>query len=280
MTEILKTVLLLNLQGSVFIILLLLLKGVIRKSFSGKWQRNLWAFAALFMLLPLWKAVPVTDYEPIIIPFDSVMETEYELPADDIQEAPSENSGAYIPHTDFAKAKRSIKLGNIILFAWLCGVWVFLTLTVGSYAVFLNKKRKNSCEIESAALSETKNELKIRRKICVRKVIDSDSPLLTGVFMPVVYVPDMPIEDDAQRLIYLHELTHYKHRDLPIKWFVCFVNAVNWFNPFVYLIAKNLNEACEIYCDEAVAKNMSDEEKKQYMSTILNLVGKKGASHV
>lgn len=79
MTEFLKTMLLLNLQGSIVIILLLLLRSVIRKAFSGKWQRNLWFFAAIILILPLWKTVPHPEVETVIIPFDTIINFEYEF---------------------------------------------------------------------------------------------------------------------------------------------------------------------------------------------------------
>lgn len=275
MTGFLKTLLFLNLQGSIFIVLLLLLKGVMRKSFSGRWQRNIWLFAAIFMLLPLWKLVPVTTEAPVIIPFNTIMDAEYELPAEIVDNAGDDTEGEYAPEEAVSHVKKNISLGEILVVVWISGCLVFLSLTLGSYVVFLTKKRKASREIsENTILNDAKESLKIRKNIRVREVDDSDSPLLTGCINPLIYVPKNPV-GEGEKLIYIHELTHYKHMDLPLKWFVCIVNAINWFNPFVYFIAKNLNEACEIYCDEAVTKNMSDEEKKLYMNTILDLVAKK-----
>ena len=66
----------------------------------------------------------------------------------------------------------------------------------------------------------------------------------------------------------------YKRKDLIIKWFALFVNAVHWFNPLSYLLSANLSEACEVSCDMEVTKNMNDEEQKLYMKTILELVEK------
>ena len=74
------------------------------------------------------------------------------------------------------------------------------------------------------------------------------------------------------RMVFLHELTHYKRKDLLIKWLSLFVNAVHWFNPLAYLLCANVSEACEVSCDMEVTKNMSDEEQKVYMKTILDLV--------
>ena len=89
--------------------------------------------------------------------------------------------------------------------------------------------------------------------------------------MSTVYIPCREIPDDNMRMVLLHELTHYKRKDLLIKWFAVLVNAVHWFNPLCYLACANLSEACEVSCDMSVTKNMSEDEQKLYMQTILNL---------
>lgn len=80
------------------------------------------------------------------------------------------------------------------------------------------------------------------------------------------------ISDNNMRMVLLHELTHYKRKDLLVKWFAVLVNAVHWFNPLCYLACTALSEACEVSCDMSVTKNMSEDEQKLYMQTILNLV--------
>ena len=101
---------------------------------------------------------------------------------------------------------------------------------------------------------------------------DHCSPMLVGTFFPVIYIPQNEISDKNLRMIFLHELTHYKRKDLFFKWLSLFVNALHWFNPFAYLLCYNLSEACEISCDMAVTEKMSDSEQKTYMKTILDLV--------
>ncbi len=277
MTEFLKTLLFLNVQGSVVIVALLLLKGVIRKAFPGFWQRNLWVIAMVFMLLPVWKLVPVQSVEPILIPLDDVLTSEYEeLFQTDWAEGETNVTDTDEVANEVLGARNTVSLWKSVLFVWALGVLAFLLLSFGSYFTYLFKMKRRSAVIsDTEALEAVREKLKIRRKIRVRKVNISQPPLLTGCFFPVVYMPDEELCDEEERMVYLHELTHFKHMDLPIKWFACIVNSINWFNPFIYLVIKNLNEACEIYCDEAVTKGMDDEGKRIYMNTILNLVEKK-----
>ncbi len=275
MIELFKTLLFLNVQGSVLVILLLALKRLVHKSFSGRAQRNLWLFSAVVFLLPLWKLVPSGAAEPIILPNYTYEYFTYEAP--EYTERIEENEAETLePNADVFTVKHDIKP-----WIWGMGAGVFLILNCGSYAVFLAKKRKNSkCAEKDELFDAVLQDLNIKRKVRLKKCKDEDAPMLTGIFFPVVYVPEREIEDETARYIYLHELTHYKHKDLPLKWFVCIINAINWFNPFMYLVMNNINAACEIYCDEAVTENMDSEGKKAYMNTILNLVAKKGENNV
>ena len=270
MNEFLKTLLMLNVQGSVLVVLLLLLRKLIQKSFSGKWQRNIWLFVAVMFVLPAWKLVPEPAAVPIILPYNTNEILTYEI-REHTAVIEENEEGNLVPAVNTYTYKYDLKP-----WIWGLGAGVFMLLNVGGYIVFLLKKRKESIEItEDEVFTITLNDMGVRRKIKLKQCTDTDSPMLTGVFCPVVFVPTRELCSEETKYIYLHELTHYKHKDLPLKWLVCIINAINWFNPFMYLVMKNLNEACELYCDETVTKGMDDEGKKAYMNTILNLVVKK-----
>ncbi len=272
MTDILRTLLFLNIQGSVLVILLLLLKSVIQKSFSGRAQRRLWILAAVVFLLPVWNLVPENTAPNIILPYYSENIFTYETPDNTaaVWETQDEKLVA-----DMDASAKNIDYRLIVLSVWGAVAGLFLLFNISGYAIFLIKKRRRSENITDDKFSAILQSLDIKTKIRLRQCDDVDSPMLTGVFCPVVYIPRKSLTENELTLVYSHELTHYKHKDLLIKWFVCVINAINWFNPCMYLLMRNLNEACEIYCDEAVTKNMDDEGKKQYMNTILNLVAKK-----
>lgn len=69
--------------------------------------------------------------------------------------------------------------------------------------------------------------------------------------------------------IFIHELIHYRHRDMFCKWFIQLILCVHWFNPSVYLLVKEAGRACELACDESVVSGLDDAEKKAYGNTLL-----------
>ena len=168
-----------------------------------------------------------------------------------------------------------IKIINLFAVIWVIGMTVFILMVVLSYIIYILKKRKYAVLMEeNSVLYDVKKELKIKRKIRIMMSPDVGSPMLVGILFPVIYMPCTDISNDMLRLVFLHELTHYKRKDLIVKWFALFVNAIHWFNPFAYIISANLSESCEISCDMKVTGNMNDVEQKLYMKTILELVEK------
>ena len=274
MFEIFKTVLMLSCIGAGMTMLLLLLKPLTVRKFPAKWQYAIWFVVVVCMVIPLWKFIPQRDMQ-MMAPQEAVGQ----IAQSDNQENAAEIETVIIEQTPMEyreipiTASRSIRIYDLVAYLWFGGMGVFLLLAFGSYFLFLMRKKHGSIELtEYEVFEEVKKELHIRRHIRLRVSKAAASPMLVGTFFPVVYVPSNQLDKETERMIFRHELTHYKHGDLVFKWLTLLVNAVHWFNPFAYLLSANVSEACEVSCDMAVIKNLSEQEQKFYMNTILDLV--------
>lgn len=273
MYEFFKNVLIMSGLGLCLTALLLVLKPITSKKFPAKWQYYVWVAVLLFMIIPVWRFIPQNRASEIIkTPRQTVEQT---VPSE-TQDAPTvvnDNVPIEYKEIPLTGLDKSIRLLDLIGYIWLGGTSVFLLIVIISYVIYLRKKRKNAVSIaDNAVLQGVKSELRIKRKIRVRMSSDIQTPLLCGMLFPVVYIPCADISEEKLRMVFLHELTHYKRRDLIVKWFSIFVNAVHWFNPLAYMLTANISEACEVSCDMEVTKNMSEAEQKLYMATILDLV--------
>ncbi len=268
MNELFEMVLILSLFGLALTVLLLCIKPFTIKKFPAKWQYVVWVLVMLSMIVPVYKFIPKQEAEKITY----IVTNEYEQPKINPQtgtvyvEIPAEEP---IKET---VSQMTLQKAEILIFIWLLGMGMFLLIASTSYGIYLFKKKKSSVVLESKIFEDVKKELKIKKNIRLKMSKDVKSPMLVGVFFPTVYIPAKSICDENMRMVFLHELTHYKRKDLIIKWLSLFVNAVHWFNPFTYILCANLSEACEISCDMAVTSKMSEEERKTYMKTIINFV--------
>lgn len=274
MYDIFKTVIILSLFGFGITALLLLLKPITAKRLPARWQYCVWVIVLISMVLPAYKLIPKKEAEKLaVLPQNQTVQT-------DLQPQKEENPDTVITYDtpiEYREVnispKIQIRLFDLIAYIWALGTLIFLLVVIISYFRFLCRKRKNAVKIsDNKIFSEVKKELKIKRHIRLKASSDIGSPMLVGVFFPTVYIPCRSIPDDNMRMVLLHELTHYKQKDLLVKWFAVLINSVHWFNPLCYLACANLSEACEVSCDMAVTKNMSEAEQKLYMQTILDLV--------
>ena len=96
------------------------------------------------------------------------------------------------------------------------------------------------------------------------------SPMLLGVLRPRIFLPSLELEERDFKYTLRHELIHCKHRDLACKWLVCLVCCLHWFNPLVWRMAREMDRACELACDEAVLDSLSSpQERRAYGDTLL-----------
>jgi hypothetical protein len=92
---------------------------------------------------------------------------------------------------------------------------------------------------------------------------------MTGIIRPCIVLPFRDYSNDELSVIFKHELTHYKHKDLWIKLLSILAISLHWFNPVLKLFLNEMSAVCEIACDDAVLKNAELNERKQYGMTIL-----------
>ncbi len=274
MFELFKTVLILSTLGFVITALLLCLKPVTAKKFPAKWQYYVWIAVLLSMIIPTYKLIPTREVQKIpLIPQNKITEQGTQQ---NLVEAPRMvvlDETAIEDREINITPNYRIKLLDLLAYIWFFGMCIYLMIVISSYVTYIVRNHNKAMMItENPILNHVKKELKIKRHIKIRMSPDIQSPMLVGVLFPVIYIPCREIPDENMRMVCLHELTHYKRKDLLIKWLSLLVNAVHWFNPLAYLLCANVSEACEVSCDMAVTKNMSDTEQKVYMKTILDLV--------
>lgn len=284
MTDVFGTVIIMSCTGAAVMAFLLMLKPVSVRFFSAEWQWRIWFVAVVCMLVPLWQLLPskeVERREPRRVAA-VLTEEKSSAAADKMPDRNGQDERIDTPAPNTAPPRKASRRFHITVtralvyrlaaYVWLLGAVVFFALALGNYVVFLGKKKRHSTAAEDTELFETvKAELGIKRKIRLRTAADGDSPMLAGIVFPTVYIPaDVTDRTDAE-MIFRHELTHFKHRDLFYKQLTLLVNAIHWFNPFAYLLSANISRSCELYCDMEVTRGMSRAEKERYMETILTL---------
>ena len=99
------------------------------------------------------------------------------------------------------------------------------------------------------------------------------SSMLTGFFRPVILLPERTFESEELKLIFKHELVHYKRRDLFFKFLSLISISIHWFNPLVYLMNIAMQAEGEASCDEEVLHNSGFEKRHFYAEMMIGMIG-------
>lgn len=98
------------------------------------------------------------------------------------------------------------------------------------------------------------------------------SPLLIGFFRPCIILPTTDIPKDDLKYTLLHELTHFKRKDMFYKWLAQITICLHWFNPFVYIMEHEISRECELSCDEEMIRSLNEKERRKYGDTLLHAI--------
>lgn len=106
----------------------------------------------------------------------------------------------------------------------------------------------------------------------VRICPQTTTPLLIGFWKPILLLPQVELSEQELAMILAHERVHLKRGDLLVKVLVLVANAVHWFNPVIYRLAKQINAQCELSCDEQVVRGMDEESRRRYGEVLLAML--------
>ena len=111
-----------------------------------------------------------------------------------------------------------------------------------------------------------------KRLVSVRLSNAVTVPMVWGLFRPVILLP-ADAEDwqpERRRAVLLHELAHIQRQDWLIQIIAQITCAVYWFNPFVWLAARQLRVEAERACDDHVLN--AGYQSTDYAQHLLDIV--------
>ena len=295
MREFLTHLVSLTLGGSVAVILLALTARLSRTRYGAKWRCWLWLLLCLVLALPIPVELPrrVEVQPPIQLtaPTDTVIyvyqattptaptEPAVTQPVRPMPTQPVPDRPAPVPETP----GRSLSLYELAFALWAAGGTGMLLWYAGSHLRFLLWLRRWSAPVTDPAVIQTFNAqgdgLGLARRPALRRCAGVRVPLLAGLLSPTLLLPEGEMGEEELRCSILHELTHYKRRDIWLKALALLANAVHWFNPVMWYMARLVERDTELACDEAALKHLPPEQHSAYGRTILNAVERLNAPH-
>lgn len=261
-----------TIKGSVLIILIAITQRLIAPYVDAKWRHALWLIVLLrlampaapassfsiFNFLPQQAAIPVrtiaieSSPQPQLIPFHGLVMTELLAPRP--------------------------WLGP---WRWIAAVWILgalalaLRALIATLRVHLAVRRELRHPMQNDVIDDAKRALGITREVRIIETPIVKAPALHGLFRPTLLLPPglaASFTRDELRHVVLHELWHLRRFDVAVNWLLAAVQAVHWFNPFVWFAVSRIQEEREVACDELALSCLEEEERFGYGRTILKLL--------
>lgn len=293
MNEVLKITLSLSCSGALLIAILCLLRPLFRTRLSKQWHYYIWLAVIARLLFPF--ALEINLIGTLFQGIDNkIVPSEYFPDQDTFSALAPRNNDVKKIQDNFSKAQsggeaRVNALQNerteawIWEYLWLCWLVTALALLIRKitiYQSFVKYIRAGYREVADINLLEQfgrlveQSKVKIPVELYTNSLISS--PLLIGFFRPCIVLPTDKLSDTAFQYTILHELTHYKRRDMFYKWLIQITVCIHWFNPLVQWMSREVERACELSCDEVVIKELNIQERHAYGDTLLNTMENRG----
>lgn len=261
------------LYGSIMIVILLLLRGLLRNHLPKFVFPLLWGLVLIRLLIPFSLSSPISapvpewqiqlSENPSVVYLTSIAKDTAATSGSASEEAITYSSA---DGTDGLSLNWQLILTIIFGLGGTAAAGVLL-----SQKLRYSRKLKNSLLVEH---NQTINAILRDMGMGYILVFTNDeiaSPLVCGIFNPRIYLPAGMDFRNPQLLqhILAHETMHIKRKDNWFKAVMLISLCLHWYNPLVWLMSKFLSSDLEAACDAAVLRKTNADEQKNYAASLL-----------
>ena len=179
-------------------------------------------------------------------------------------QSPDYTIGGYL--TDGSEAERSF-INRVVIVIYLSGVAFSGGAALLMYEAARRRALRGAIPVEDENLlrlyGDTAKRMGLKTERLPRLCYGS-SAMLAGAVRPTVICREADFTEAgaggggrvsehaaerAARMVFAHELTHYRYGDNQILVFSTFVNCLFWYNPLIWVVRHMMREDVEVLCD-------------------------------
>ncbi len=289
LNEAVRGLLLMSAAGAGTTLLVFLLKPLIQGRLPQRAQYRLWALALMAFLIPFFALISLPFPAPMA-PLRAALTSqegqrasqgetglvEGASPSPYAPDAPQYPSPA--ASRDIAPVDSALFPSLSILLLAVGGVRLLADAT--AYALYAAKLRRRRLAPRPEETAKLQALCGARKGPRLYRCPLAATPMVLGLFHPVIYLPAEDYTAAQLDGILLHEFTHWRHKDVAVKWLCALVLALHWFNPAAYLVRRQLHRACELACDEAAIRDLDSGDRQRYGDTLIALAAGSAPGHI
>ena len=275
----------LTLGGSAAILLLALAGWSTRARYGARWRCWAWGLLCLRLALPFPLLPALGNSAPVQVPLPpAVVQRPQTEPADPPSQGetapptapPSPNESGTAQPVQRPEKAPVLSPAGLIFLVWLCGAAAILLWNTAAHLRFLSYLRRWSSPVGDNGTIQLFNRLGDRLQLDRRPRLLTcqglSVPMLAGLLRPALLLPPEELPRESLHCALLHELTHFRRRDIWLKTLALWVKALYWFNPLSWLMCHLIQRDTELACDEEALRRLPPDEYGTYGETILTAV--------
>ncbi len=176
----------------------------------------------------------------------------------------------------FAPTGTMLKVVKCFLIVWGSGSVIILSCVLHSARQFKRGERGAfPCNTQAQKIFEevayrlgtvkigSRNPLKLQQSYRAKV------PYIVGIFRPKVILPVGEYSTEELEFIFMHEIMHYKQKDVLLKRLAVFICVTNFYNPCAWLLLKQIQRWSEYACDYRVCEKTG--RLKEYFHVLMNV---------
>lgn len=246
---------------------ILLLKAMVRGGVSPRVGRGLWLAALLLFLIPVRQLLPQNT--PVSAEYTGTSYVWTVIPAANAAPDSNWDANAAVPAAPTGSIMRQLQHLPWHL-VWVAGAFVFYCSKGVGYLRLRRLLRRCRPFTGHDAIARAALQVQVHAPVRVLCCDCLRTPLTFGILRPVILLPEPAPQENRLHMALLHELTHIKQHDLPLKLLALIVQGLHWFNPLAHLMTDDLDAACELLCDRRVVDMLGDDSTKEYCSLLID----------
>lgn len=287
-----------SVMASILAVLILLVKYIFKDIIGAKWHYAIWGLLIIRLIMPISIESSLSIYNalhPGIIKIQKPLQSNFNSEAlntgnpvvkdsSDKNIVLADNNSAKLQSDNEAKLQPEItnnyykSLISMLPIIWVVGALGLLIFIIFQSIVFylrINREKVTGDRTIIDSLDECKENLGIKRTIPVAITNQIKTPCLFGILKPKILIPEnllYELSKENLKYILLHELSHYKRKDILVNWVAVCLQVMHWFNPIVWYSFRKMREDCELACDDYALSHLAENEHGKYGMTIINLL--------
>lgn len=278
MATLFSTILQTSLYATLVGLILLLVKGLLGGKLNAKWHYLLWMVFIFKLLVPFGPESVVSLFNVVPeIPVTGNIEggqVEQSLPP----------LGTVSPIADPLPEKQQVNpvglsttINSLLPYIWVIGATSMLLWFVSTYYFLYRRLRKNPIPADERIqwiFKNCKGKMKVNGHLTLHFQDVIPTPSLFGIIHPKILLSSSvtKLNDKEVEYIFLHELAHFKRKDVLINSLLLVLQSIHWFNPILWYIFRQVRQDMEAAADERVLSILEGREHRDYGRALLSVL--------